>query len=659
MKNIILMLMIVVFSRQLSAQNVAINNTAATADASAMLDVSSTSKGLLIPRMSTTAINLIINPAKGLLVYDSVINRLMVNMGTPATPTWQNIALSGGWSLTGNSGTNSSNNFLGTTDTKPLSFRVNNVNAGFIDNSTSGIVAFGYQSLLANTTGFGNTGHGYNSLTANTTASRNTAIGFYSLFTNNADNNTAIGTYSLAVNTTGSGNTAAGVNSLVSNIQGNNNSAFGTNTLYTNTSGTENTANGYGALFSNTTGNNNSALGSYAMYLNQTGYSNIAIGASALFNNTNRSNLVAIGDSALYNNGIGATLAYDAIANMAIGSKALFKNNIGFFNTAIGYNALYSNTSGNDNTAIGYNALYYNTTGLFNTAIGNNALLNNKDGNFNTANGNYALASNTNGYYNTANGYYALAYNSTGTGNTANGYYALIFSTAYYNTANGYKALNANTSGDWNSAFGSNALKSNTIGYGNSALGYDTDVSANNLNNVTAIGFGATVTASNKMQLGNTITSTIATSGGYTIVSDARFKDNIDDSAPGLGFITQLHPVAYNFNYKRFDDFINKNRKERITDAYYQNKLIEKTAHREIGFIAQEVEKLCIDSNFVFNGVYKPQNETDNYGLDYSKFVVPLVKAVQEQQQQIEALKKENAEIKDQLKKLMETILKK
>ena len=76
------------------AQSVGINTTATTPDASSILDVSSTSKGLLIPRMSTVAITTISNPAKGLLVYDSVKNQLMVNMGTPAVPNWQTIVFS-------------------------------------------------------------------------------------------------------------------------------------------------------------------------------------------------------------------------------------------------------------------------------------------------------------------------------------------------------------------------------------------------------------------------------------------------------------------------------------------------------------------------------------------------------------------------------------
>jgi len=78
--------------------------------------------------------------------------------------------------------------------------------------------------------------------------------------------------------------------------------------------------------------------------INNTGYSNVAIGNFSLFNNYDRSNLVAVGDSALYNNGTGATLNVEATGNTAIGSKALFTNNRGYYNTAVGLKTLYSRT---------------------------------------------------------------------------------------------------------------------------------------------------------------------------------------------------------------------------------------------------------------------------------------------------------------------------
>jgi hypothetical protein len=64
-----LLIMFIGLSQILSAQ-VAINSTGSTAHSSAMLDVQSTSKGALLPRMTWTQIQSIVQPAEGLLVYD-------------------------------------------------------------------------------------------------------------------------------------------------------------------------------------------------------------------------------------------------------------------------------------------------------------------------------------------------------------------------------------------------------------------------------------------------------------------------------------------------------------------------------------------------------------------------------------------------------------
>ena len=50
------------------AQSAAINNDGSNADASAMLDVKSTNKGMLVPRMTTAQRNAISNPATGLMI---------------------------------------------------------------------------------------------------------------------------------------------------------------------------------------------------------------------------------------------------------------------------------------------------------------------------------------------------------------------------------------------------------------------------------------------------------------------------------------------------------------------------------------------------------------------------------------------------------------
>jgi len=71
MKNFILSTLFILAAFQLYSQNGAsINTTGASADPSAMLDVSGTSKGVLINRMNTIERNAIVAPAEGLQIYN-------------------------------------------------------------------------------------------------------------------------------------------------------------------------------------------------------------------------------------------------------------------------------------------------------------------------------------------------------------------------------------------------------------------------------------------------------------------------------------------------------------------------------------------------------------------------------------------------------------
>src|SRR5215471_3778238 len=83
------------------------------------------------------------------------------------------------WSISGNSGINAANNFIGTRDNNPLQFRVNNQVAGMVD-SVTGNSFFGYASGR-NATGTFNTAMGIFSLMNNTTGIFNTASGFNAL----------------------------------------------------------------------------------------------------------------------------------------------------------------------------------------------------------------------------------------------------------------------------------------------------------------------------------------------------------------------------------------------------------------------------------------------------------------------------------------------
>ena len=86
MKKIFLLLFLVV-SLYVNAQ-VAINTDGSLPDNSAMLDVKSTAKGMLVPRMTAVQRDAIASPATGLLVFCTDNNLFCSNKGTPASPSW-------------------------------------------------------------------------------------------------------------------------------------------------------------------------------------------------------------------------------------------------------------------------------------------------------------------------------------------------------------------------------------------------------------------------------------------------------------------------------------------------------------------------------------------------------------------------------------------
>jgi len=187
-------------SISLQAQNVGINETGANPDASAMLDINTSNKGLLIPRLSKAQKSLIASPANGLLVYqtDDTVGFWYFEQ-TKWVPVMRSITagkgLTGGliqgkgtidlkstgvvarkygamdsipvvtvnaegqitaattiatnflnktdtlwsWRIMGNSGTDETKHFIGTKDNKALRFRTNNTWAGEINPSNDNI----------------------------------------------------------------------------------------------------------------------------------------------------------------------------------------------------------------------------------------------------------------------------------------------------------------------------------------------------------------------------------------------------------------------------------------------------------------------------------------------------------------------------------------
>jgi hypothetical protein len=258
-------------------------------------------------------------------------------------------------------------------------------------------------------------------------------------------------------------------------------------------------------------------------------------------------------------------------------------------------------------------SLLYNVSGIMNAAMGYYALGANVYGHYNAGFGNYALTSNNLGYGNAFVGYAAGYYNSSGYYNQGVGYYA------------GFQ---------------------NGTGYYNSSLGYYNGPNAAGLNNTTALGSSARTTAANQVRVGNASVTSIGGPVGWTNLSDARFKRNIESDVVGLDFILKLKPVTYNLDVRKMYAFVGMDTDTMIWKEKYDQEKI-----RYSGFLAQDVEKAAKEVGYDFSGVDKPKNENDTYGLRYGEFVVPMIKAMQEQQEQIEDLKKQIEE----LKKLIES----
>jgi hypothetical protein len=114
------------FSFCFGYSQIGINNP--VPNASAELDVASTTKGVLIPRLTQAERLAIVSPAQGLLVYqtDTVGGNLFgfyyYQLG------WFPLYTVDGWGLLGKTGANASTNFIGTKDAVPFTLRTNGFN---------------------------------------------------------------------------------------------------------------------------------------------------------------------------------------------------------------------------------------------------------------------------------------------------------------------------------------------------------------------------------------------------------------------------------------------------------------------------------------------------------------------------------------------------
>jgi len=185
----------------------------------------------------------------------------------------------------------------------------------------------------------------------------------------------------------------------------------------------------------------------------------------------------------------------------------------------------------------------------------------------------------------------------------------------------------------------------NNLGWNNTLIGADCNTNANGIFNSVAIGQGVTITANNQARIGNSSTSSIGGYSNWTNISDGRFKKNIREDVKGLAFIMKLRPVTYQLDVTSLSTRLNESSESRKAPGM-EIAMTEKESMIQSGFIAQEVEQAAAETGYDFSGVDKPKNEDDLYGLRYAEFVVPLVKAVQELEQQVKELQLQIEDLK-------------
>jgi trimeric autotransporter adhesin len=617
-----------------------------------------------------------------------------------------------GWSILGNAGLSSAANFLGTTDDIDVAFRREDLAAGRIGATstsfglnalTSGTAtnstAFGNSALAANTTGEGNAAFGTGALSNNTNRNNSTAVGFNALNVSTNAGNSAFGSGALIANVNGTNNTAIGLNAG-SNVTGSSNIIIGANinapvangpfqlnignTIYGNLNPTSKriTIGGSGTpapeatldvrALNATSTTATTVDGILIPRISRVRAQNMAsTPTSTIIYITEVTSGTATGTTInvtspgfyFYNGTVWVQFATGALTGWATAGNAgldaatnflgtidavdvAFRRNnaaagrIGATSTSFGVSALAANTGAN-NTAFGVNALAANNSPGDNTAIGYNALaantINSGSGNFNTAVGSGALDALNGGARNTAVGANALTgvNGNASLDNVAIGYNSLPGGgTIDQSVAIGSNALSASGTGSTRStAIGFNAGNNITQSIESVIIGSNSQGFGSTARNQIVIGYNASASGDNQVTLGNgSITTLRCSATTITALSDRRDKTDIVQLTEGIEFIKKLNPVSYTWNTRD----------------------TSKVGIKAAGFIAQDLLHLQQNSSIGENLDLVSYDNPDRFEARYGNLLPIMIKGMQEQQEQIEELKKTNAE----LLKMNELILK-
>lgn len=336
-----LILFMLCLSGYLSAQ-IKMGDNPTSKDVSTVLEIERANKGLLMPRIGLTGSTdnvTIPSPANTLLIYNTANAGTYLDTVVPGYYYWDGLKwvklgtdIKKGWDINGNSATDPSTNFLGTTDNVDLVFKRDGIHSGWVNNSNEN-TSFGINSLpQSNVSSTRLTAFGHNSMVSSPYGWLSTAVGANTLMSNTSSENSAIGYNSMRAGGNVPNNTIHGANSLMGANTGVSNSTTGANSLIKNTEGQQNATNGYLSLSENIGGNYNTTAGAFTLYNNTWGGDHVAIGYEALYSfaNANYDN-TAIGTGSM------RSLLNNA-ANTAIGYRSFSNHSFGGLNIIIGAN---------------------------------------------------------------------------------------------------------------------------------------------------------------------------------------------------------------------------------------------------------------------------------------------------------------------------------
>ena len=362
-------------------------------------------------------------------------------------------------------------------------------------------------------------------------------------------------------------------------------------------------------------------------------------------------------DSHLENNiTIGDSDALDLITtgkrNYVIGHASdNYKFTSGYRNVAAGFAAGEDTATAWDSVYIGaYAGQEVNAN--YNTYAGANAGQY-ASGTLNVAVGREALKSCT-GANNVAVGAGSLVASGSAASCVAVGVSALAASTGSYNVAGGAHSLSNVDSGSSNTALGYNSGSVLEGGQKCIYIGKGAQASGADVTDEIAIGCDLTGGGSNKARIGQSavhmeIDITDAGTPSWAATSDARIKDNITDTDLGLDFINAIRAVKHTVkNTQEWPEELKPDiDKERqvtrnvtVIDEDGNESVVQQTEtipprprHADNptvndGVIAQEIKAVCDAQGVTFSGWGEDTKGMQH--IQYERFVMPLIKAVQE-----------------------------